>query len=265
MRYVYDNDLHIHSKISACSGIPEQTNERILEYAKTNNLKTICVTDHFWDDAVEGASDWYAPQNYDRIVAAKPLPEADGIRFLFGCETELDKNLTLGISKEKYDLFDFIVIPTTHFHMEGFTLSYEELATSKTRADAWIKRFDAVLNMDLPFHKVGIAHLTCALINRDKEKFAEIFSLIPDEEMKRLFTKAAKLGVGIELNACDMEFKGGEPEIILRPYRIAKECGCKFYFASDGHRPAELDRAKAVFERAIDLLGLEEEDKFILC
>lgn len=266
MRYIVDNDLHIHSKISACSGVPEQTPERILQYAEETGLKTICVTDHFWDSDVDGASEWYAPQDYNRIVASKPLPQKEGIRFLFGCETDLDKNLTLGISKEKYDLFDFIVIPTTHFHMTDFTLSLEEGENEHTRAVAWVKHFEAVLNMDLPFHKVGIAHLTCQLIgkNRERAEFLKVMPLIPDEEMERLFTKAAKLGVGIELNACDMRFTDEEADIVLRPYRIAKKCGCKFYFASDGHRPAELDRANALFNKAVDWLELTEDDKFKL-
>ena len=66
--------------------------------------------------------------------------------------------------------------------------------------------------MDLPFHKVGIAHLTCQLIgkNRERAEFLKTMPLVPDEEMERLFTKAAKLGVGIELNACDMLFTDEE-------------------------------------------------------
>ena len=90
MRYVYDHDFHIHSKLSSCSNDAGQTNERILQYAKQNNLKTVCLTDHFWDDAVEGASSWYKKQNWDHITQAKPLPQAEGIEFIFGCETEMD-------------------------------------------------------------------------------------------------------------------------------------------------------------------------------
>ena len=95
MKYIIVNDLHIHSKISACSADPEQTPERMLAYATENGLKTICVTDHFWDESVEGASAWYKPQNYERISKAKPLTQSDNVRFLFGCETELNKDLTL--------------------------------------------------------------------------------------------------------------------------------------------------------------------------
>lgn len=94
MKYIFDNDLHIHSKLSLCSNDPEQTPERILQYAKENNLKNICIADHFWDETVPGASGWYEPQNYAHISQSKPLPQADGINFMFGCETELDMNMT---------------------------------------------------------------------------------------------------------------------------------------------------------------------------
>ncbi len=264
MKYIFDNDLHIHSKISSCSKDPEQNTGRILRYAEENNLKTICLTDHFWDETVEGASGWYMPQNFEHISAAKPLPESDNVRFLFGCETELNRFLTLGVSAERMDLFDFIVIPTTHFHMKGYTLSDEEASSVESRAKAWVKRFDAVLNMDLPFEKIGIAHLTCGLIAPTREEFLKVIELIPENEMEALFKRAAQLGVGIEINSDDMKFTDEEADIVLRPYRIAKEQGCKFYCGSDAHKPAALDEAKAIFERAFDLLKLEEDDKFLI-
>ena len=55
-----------------------------------------------------------------------------------------------------------------------------------------------------------------------------------------------------------------DADIILRPYRIAKECGCKFYLGSDAHSPGGLDAAKPIFEKVIDLLELTEEDKFVI-
>lgn len=260
MKYVIDNDLHIHSHISLCSGDPNQTNERILQYAVENNLKTICLTDHFWDESVEILPEsWYKGQGYDHIAAALPLPQKEGVRFLFGCETELDRTLTLGIAKEHLDRFDFIIIPTTHMHMNGFTLTDAEGQNAQTRASAWVTRLDAVLSMDLPFYKVGIAHLTCSLIAPQREMYLETLSLLPDEEMYRLFTKAAKLGVGIELNE---NLKAGEEEIVLRPYRIAKACGCKFYLGSDAHTVGGLGGAMKKFQTMIDALALTEDDKF---
>lgn len=264
MKFTFDHDLHIHSQISLCSNDPEQTTQRILQYAVDNSLKTICLTDHFWDETTDGASDWYSRQNYAHISAALPLPQADGVSFLFGCETELNSLLKLGVTKERFDLFDFIVIPTTHFHMRGYTLTEEETSSPENRAKAWVKRLDAVLSMDLPFHKVGIAHLTCSLIAPKREEYLRVLDLISADEMKRLFTKAAKLGVGIELNAFDMGFAESEAQTVLRPYRIAKECGCKFYCGSDAHHPKEFAQTTANFARAVDMLGLQEEDKFVL-
>ncbi len=266
MKYIIDNDLHIHTKLSSCSQDEEQTPERILQYAKENGLKTICVTDHFWDENVPGVSAWYAPQNYASISRSLPLPKDDKICFLFGCETDLDKFLTLGIAKETIDKFDFIIIPTTHLHMEDrFTLSEEEAATIEGRAKAWVTRLDAVLDMDLPFHKIGIAHLvTNGIYHYTHEGHLKAISLIPDEDLIRVFTKAAKVGVGIEINSYDMEFADEDAEIILRPLKIAKKCGCKFYLGTDAHHPDKFENAKEIFARAIDMLDLEESDKFIL-
>ena len=38
-----------------------------MRYAEEMGLKTICLTDHFWDETVEGASEWYKDQNYGHI------------------------------------------------------------------------------------------------------------------------------------------------------------------------------------------------------
>jgi len=155
---------------------------------------------------------------------------------------------------------DFIIIPTTHLHMHGFTLDGSEGV--EERAKLWIDRFDGVLDMDLPFHKVGIAHLTCSLLYR--EHYIEVLKTIPESEYRRLFAKAAEKGVGIELNFPSLNLNDETRDPTLLPYRIAKEEGCKFYFGSDAHHPAGLASAKANFENIIDLLGLEETDKFRL-
>ena len=143
MKYKIDHDLHIHSHISSCSNDPEQTNERILRYAEENGLTTVCLTDHFWDERVDGASGWYAKQNFEHISKAKPLPQTDSVRFLFGCETELNSRLTVGVSKDRYDAFDFVIIPTTHFHMKGYTLTGARMkeiqAVNAVRRDAIAK------------------------------------------------------------------------------------------------------------------------------
>lgn len=263
MDFKLDHDLHIHSFLSLCSNDKEQNKERLLKYAEENGFGTICVTDHYWDSAVAGASDWYAVQDFEHISQIKPLPQSDKVRFLFGCETEMDMNCSLGIPKERFDEFDFIIIPTTHMHMNGLVVSGEEDAAE--RAALWIKRFDALLDMDLPFEKVGIAHLTCSLIYaKTKESYREVLRLIPDSEYSRLFKKAAQKGVGTELNFNSLALEGEELEEELRPFRIAKAEGCKFYFGSDRHHPAELETSKKNFAKIAKCLELCEEDKFVI-
>ena len=206
-----------------------------------------------------------APQDFSHIAASRPLPQTDGVRFLWGCETDLRHDLTLGIPPSRYGEFDFIVIPTTHMHMTGFTITEENAASSEARARLWAERLDTLLSMRLPFHKIGLAHLACPLLNPSShEDYIKTLDMIPSDEMHRLFKKAAVLGVGIELNAFDMKFSDDEAESVLRMFRIAKEEGCKFYLGSDAHHPAGLDNARKKFERAIDDLELTEEDKMII-
>ncbi len=260
MRYMVDHDLHIHSHLSLCSNDARQSTEAILRYGEENGLCTLCLTDHMWDSAVPLACgmDFYERQDYDHIAAALPLPGSDKVRFLFGCEIDLDRHLTLGISRALMEKLDFIIIPTTHLHMSGFTCEGSEGVAE--RAKLWCSRLAAVLDMDLPFGKVGIAHLTCELMHRGHH--IEVLRAIPREEYHRLFAKAAAVRVGIELNFNSFAYSGADLETMLLPYRIAKEEGCTFYFGSDAHHPDGLAAARANFEHIVDLLGLTEEDKF---
>lgn len=259
MRFVVDHDLHIHSHLSLCSKDPAQNKDNILAFGVKHGLKTLCLTDHMWDPAVPGAENFwfYAQQPYERSCQSLPLPQADGVRFLFGCETDQLADTTVGVSPAVMEKLDFIIIPTTHLHMNGFTLRGDE--SVEERAKLWCNRFEAVLDMDLPFHKIGIAHLTCALI--DLKHYLEVLATIPKEEYHRLFAKAAKVGVGIELNFSDDELREENHDLVLTPYKIAKEEGCKFYLGSDAHNPAGLERAFANYEKIVTLLDLTEEDK----
>lgn len=262
MRYVFDHDYHIHSKLSSCSRDEEQNAKRILRYALENDLKRICVTDHFWDDEISGASEWYKPQNFEHISSILPLPKASGVHFMFGAETEMDKNFTVGISQRAIERLDFIIVPTTHLNSKGFGISEELAATPEGRAKTWLMKLNALLSKDLPFNKVGVAHLACGLIAPKRDEYLATLDLLPEKELIKSFTRAAEIGVGIEINSYDMSFSENEAQTVLRIFEIAKHVGCKFYLGSDAHHPNVLDDAKNRFERAIDYLELKESDKF---
>ena len=263
MKFKVDHDYHIHTYLSACSRDPEQNIGFLISYAKQNGIKRMCITDHFWDDAVEGPSKWYVAQNLEHIKQSLPLPEVDGLTLMFGCEGEMRQDLTLGVSRRCFDNFDMVVIPTTHMHMNGFTVSADGSESAEERAVLWVKRLDALLEMDLPFRKIGLAHLACFLINRKSlEEYLATITAIPDGEMERLFTKVAALGAGVELNHGDMKYALNH-ECVMRLFRIAKASGCKFYLGSDAHSPEDYDGFVERAERVIDALGLTEDDKFI--
>lgn len=265
MKFKFDHDYHIHSQLSLCSGDPEQSNERILQYAKDNSLSEIVLTDHFWDEKIPKAPEWYKKQNFDHIKQALPLPQDENVRFLFGAETEFPRYCEVAMARETFDELDFVIIPTTHLHMRGLTITEEDYHSDDARGRLWGSRMDALLDLDLPFHKIGIAHLACPLFdNRSRQHYLDSLASIPTEDMERVFAKAAKVGVGIELNSGDMKFSDEEEDIVLRMFRIAKAMGCKFYCGSDAHHPVSFDKMKGIFERAIDRLDLTENDRFYI-
>lgn len=260
MKYIVDHDLHIHSYLSTCSGNPAQTASAILDYAIKNGLKNICITDHCWGSTKPNKMDFYngnyiTAQDIAHVSQILPLPQAEGVNFYFGCETDIDDELNIGVVKSDFDIFSFVVIATTHMHMFPFESVEKSI-------NMYLSRYDAILNSDLPFKKIGIAHLTTKLI-APEDNWKKVLNLIPDSEYYRLFKRTAELGMGVELNAGDLAFYNQEEiDISLRVFKIAKECGCKFYCGSDAHTPQGLVGRIPTFHKMADLLDLKEEDKF---
>lgn len=259
MRYISDHDFHIHSTVSPCCHDPNQTPEAILEYAKRNNFRKICLTNHLWDENVVSEAHWHEAQRFDNISSVLPLPQEKSVNFKFGAETDMDYNYVLGISDERFDLLDFIVVPTTHLHLAGNTVR-TKIQTPEEGAEIWISRFQELLKKDLPWHKVGIAHLTCGHIFGNRTP--EVIASLSDETLYDLFSVCAAKGVGIELNLKTLSLADEPKSILLHPYYIAKDCGCKFYLGSDSHSVKALEAAKENFEDIITTLDLKESDKF---
>ena len=71
-------------------------------------------------------------------------------------------------------------------------------------------------------------------------------------------------GLGIELNFSALSLTDESRDIMLRPYRIAKEEGCRFYLGSDAHHPAALGHAPENFAKIAELLALDDSHKFVI-
>ena len=258
MRMKADHDYHLHSQLSRCSRDPLQTAEALMAYARESGFTQLCITDHFWDAPVEGASEWYKGQDLEHLRSILPLPEDEMVKFHFGCEAEMDKTFRLGIRRETFDAFDFVIVALTHLHRPGFTIP-EDMNTAEARAAYLLERFDCLFAMDLPFEKIGLAHITTPLLWRETpEGHLKILERITDAQWERIFSVAAKKGCGIELNLKALSID----ERVLHPYRIAKRMGCRFYLGSDAHHPADLVGNRLAFEAYIGELGLREEERF---
>jgi len=262
MRYIADHDFHIHSTVSPCCHDENQIPERILQYAKENGLKKICLTNHLWDEKVESKAEWHEMQRFPCITSVLPLPQDEMVEFLLGAEVDMDFDNIVGVSEERYDILDFIIVSTTHLHLAGNTVR-TKVQTPEEAAEHWLNRLNALMEKNLPWHKTGVAHLTCGHIF--KGRTPEVIKLLSDESLYSVFGKCAQKGLGIELNMKTLFSSQEEKDIMLRPYYIAKDCGCKFYLGSDSHKTEALKTAKENFENVITLLDLKESDKFDLC
>jgi len=254
------HDLHCHSSLSSCCHDKSCTAPALFQQAKEMGYDTLCLADHLWDGDVPGASDWYAPQDIPHVLSADCRDMIPGMRCLQGCETEYCGKGKLGLSREHFDLFDFVVIPPNHFHMKNF-VRREEITSPAQVADLFMERLEEIGQLDIPHEKVGIAHITCNLIYREDPP--AVFRLLDEKRMRKIFDVFARNGNGIELNA--FSFSGWEehPEI-LRPYQWAREVGCKFYCASDAHALKDYAAVGQKLPPVIKALGLTENDRYMV-
>lgn len=275
MDCVIDHDLHLHSGLSLCSLDPEQTPQRLLQYAIENGYRQICLTDHFYDERAPHPA--YAGSDYDKqnsayICRSLPLPQDDRVQFLFGGETDMDMYDHIGISEAFLQQLDFLIVPINHLHVRDFTIDSRLITpvnwqipgteeSCRILSVLWVRRLRAVLEADLPFGKVGLAHLQWFNF-ADERYMAHTLDLIPDVMLRELFCRVAELGAGVELNFIDRAMTPQVSASVYRIFETAKACGCKFYFGSDAHHPAELAGAKANFTAIAARLGLTEADKF---
>lgn len=255
-----DHDYHIHTNLSTCSKDPQMTANNIVQSSIEQGYNEIVITNHFWDEKIPGADEWYAPQNLYHLKKVLPLPEAQGMRVHFGCETEFCGGTKIGISPESYDAFEFIIVPFNHLH-NNFSRPVDCVTTAQV-AQLYVEHFEQLLVLSLPWTKVGIAHLTVPL-TYPGEKLYEVIEQLDPIRMRECFRKICEMGAGVELNAaCFKQGWHAHKEVFLSVYSMAKEEGCKFYCGSDAHNITDMPRLKENLKEVIDILRLSDSDRF---
>jgi len=258
------SDIHIHTNLSSCAH-PDATLEAYIEGAKRDGLELLGFSDHLWDsDKIDGVSGWYRPQNVEHVLQLKKeLPksrEIDGIRILFGCETEFTHESKLCLSEENMEHFDYILVPHSHTHM-NVVVPRERIDTLEKHAKYLMESFLMLVNHPLSHKITAIAHPFVPGTKFDI--YDQTQALIPDSYFKEAFLAAKEKKIAIELNGSCLHDKS-EPGLrnceYARIYTIAKQCGCRFTYGSDSHSTTADSRNLPAVERFFEICGITSED-----
>lgn len=254
------HDFHLHTKLSVCADRQVEAADYVAN-ARRLGLKKLGFSDHFWDEAIEGANTFYQPQDRAHLLELNPELEklkSDDLQILFGCETEYDPfHHGVAITEEMAEQLDFLLVPNSHTHMMMPKDCYDP---HRKHADFMLQAAYDILNSPISRYITAIAHpfeaVACPYPN------GLLIDLITDDEYKPVLDLMAKKGIAFEINVASMEKKTHE-EIErlsqIRLFRLAKQQGCLFTFGSDAHRAAAHDfYGNADF--VAQLLDLKEED-----
>lgn len=254
------HDFHIHTSLSLCAR-PEATFSLYQQTAKEMKLEKIGFSDHLWDDAYEQVDPgFYTRQNVPHVLQLKEeLHDFDGVKVYMGCEAEYDPRIRgVALTEENAEKFDFIIVPVSHTHMIMPKDYYEPMEKHK---DFMLNAWNEVMHCQVTKYIKAIAHpfsaVCCPYGNEP------ILRLITDDEYRRAFDMAAGKNIAVEINLSEF---GGKSECdipespLMRMFRLAKECGCRFVFGSDSHGIGGQKNYVEYGEVISNLLGLTEDD-----
>lgn len=254
------HDFHIHTALSVCAAETAAA-ESYLASAEKFGLKKLGFSNHFWDSSVSGANEFYAPQDLAHLKKLKPEIEAvswGDIQPFFGCEAEYDPfHHGIAVTEAAAEQFDYILVPNSHTHMmmpKKYYYPYQK------HIDFMVQAYEEILSCRVSRYITAIAHpFEAVACPYDNEM---LISMIPDDTLKRLFSKTADKGIAVEINVASLMNKSQEeiercPQ--LHMFQLAKECGCKFLFGSDAHSKEE-HAAFANADTVAELLKLSKTD-----
>lgn len=226
------HDIHIHTQLSSCAR-PDATYQAYSKAAIERKLSVVGFTDHLWDHAIPGWSNWYSPMDIEHILLLQDEIKRNpigNIRVYFGCETEYIGNNIVTLHRDNSDLFDFVLVPPHHFHNPQ--VRDPQITEIDKLVNLFVERFMEVCNIDFAF---GIAHPFVPL--GVEEQAAEVLQALPEKSLRECFTAACQSNKSIEINAdCLKKMQSlGVVELYKNIILIAKDCTCKFHLGSDSH------------------------------
>lgn len=267
---IINHDIHNHTYLSRC-GKDDATVENYIKNVKKHGIRLLGFTDHMWDDSFDGWQNifegenvsvpFYEGQNVPHVLQTRKALEGldtEGIKILVGAEVEYDPNRRdLAITAENAEKFDYLIFPNSHTHM---TMPREYYADKRKMCEFMVRVFMDIMDSPLRGKLVSMAHPFCAVCC--PFGYEILLGMISDEEYKRCFGACAENGIAVEINLSKVRNYSVDDIIrsnLIRPFRIARECGCKFTFGSDSHTMWHSDNFKD-FYVVSQILGLTQED-----
>ncbi len=255
------HDFHFHTFYS--NDADKTANiENYVKIAKEIGYKKLGVTEHFWDDKIEGAFDFYKPLTYAHVSQVKADIErfnSDEVKLYFGAEVEYNPAIKApAITEETAEKFDFIIVPHSHVH-ETCPAMYTE--TPARHLEYLLEVYDNIIESSVGKYILSMAHpfelVRCPYSNNI------LIDMVSDDTFKRMFEKTAKKDIAVEINAGAIYWGKTDADVEkssrIRMFRLAKEAGCKFTFGSDAHFWLDIKR-KEQNEFLASLVGLSEDD-----
>lgn len=246
-------DLHLHTNLSFCAP-PTTVLDSYLPLCEQEGLKKIGITNHLY--AAKGIA--HTLQIKDEI---EELRKTSPVQILMGIEAELFFGQERQLTKEDAVHFDYAMLAPSHI----FNLFHEykdfDLSTPDKIRQLIIDNFKRACLEDLGI-PTAICHPLYPIAAPGQQ---EILDGMTDEMLGDCYTLAAEHGKSMEIHAClyrpsvYLDEEGLSPSYI-RMLSIARECGCKFHFGSDAHKPKDFVGVHSLLERAAERAGIREED-----
>jgi len=235
-------DTHVHTYYSPCGRRvdkdrqPLASPERYLDRAASLDLQAIIFTDHFCEwPADPAAPHFYKGSDLAIIrnlrVELERLSPPPACKIYVGCETETMSVHQVGISPETAASLDFVLVPTTHYHLPGVpqpkSFKPEDVADHMlTMLESVVSRgwVDAVAH---PFaeREAVIGNLLRIYEAMDKGRLRDILGLAAENEVALEVNGSAVTSSDLP-NYADMY-----GEIV----KLARQLGVRFTFGSDAH------------------------------
>ena len=260
------SDYHIHTYYSPCghrvdeSARPVAAPERHVQRAHELGLSEIAFTDHFVEDPTAPGTVLFYKGSGPAIIEdlKRELsrgPQFDDLDVYIGCETETLSTEWVGIGPERARQLDFVMAPTTHYHLPGVP-----------QPNSWAPA-DVADHMLTMLESVGHKPWIDAIAHPFAEKEALIGDLRAIYEAMEASRLTDILGL-LSRNAIALEVNGSSVASENLPHygavyaeivALAKSLGVRFTFGSDAHDYCTLGLSSAA-EAWILTAGLETAD-----